>query len=466
MANMTAIPASVFANEEVYLRIWFDDGTNGSQRLSPDQRIAAVGYAMMAASAATVPDGAITSAKLAPGAVTADKLAASVSFAKAYTGTIEIPVYGTRPYSVTFPEPFDEKPFFHLVPPIPFPKFPLPERSKTGVSGEIVLPDGFGVRSLDKGSVPSMRIIDSRPAIAYSGSERTLLAISETEDGSGPWNTQVVDIERSWCISLGSLDGRPIVFYTVAPRGVPKVAISEKVDGSGAWHRVRFAQANASITPNGLAVVSGRPAIAYTTFSGLAVFAINSKPDGTGEWTHSPIARGSISVAEVDGRPAVSYQSADGHTFAINEKADGSGAWIETIVDTSGTGGIVVFNGKPAVSYSTADELKFAINENADGSGAWNKTTVFPAVSELSLAVVGGKPAISFSGTIAISESPDGSGKWSVQKFDIGWDSSLIDLVGEPAVAYTNSTNSSSSRIKFWVPPKETYEIQWIAVGR
>ena len=48
-ANMTAIPASVFANLDVRLRVWFDDGTaNGSQQLAPDQRIAAVGYAMMA----------------------------------------------------------------------------------------------------------------------------------------------------------------------------------------------------------------------------------------------------------------------------------------------------------------------------------------------------------------------------------------------------------------------------------
>ena len=60
--NMTAIPSSVFANSEVHLRVWFDDGSNGSQLLTPDQRIAAVGYAMVAS---TVVDGAITGEKLA-----------------------------------------------------------------------------------------------------------------------------------------------------------------------------------------------------------------------------------------------------------------------------------------------------------------------------------------------------------------------------------------------------------------
>ena len=72
--NMRLLPATVFTNADVRVRIWFSDGTNGFQRLSPDQRMAAVGYALMAASVA---DGSVTSAKLADGAVTAAKLAPS-----------------------------------------------------------------------------------------------------------------------------------------------------------------------------------------------------------------------------------------------------------------------------------------------------------------------------------------------------------------------------------------------------
>ncbi len=72
LANMTAIPNSVFANSDVRLRVWFNDGTNGSQLLTPDQRLSAVGYAMVAGS---VPDGSITSAKIATGAVTNTRLA-------------------------------------------------------------------------------------------------------------------------------------------------------------------------------------------------------------------------------------------------------------------------------------------------------------------------------------------------------------------------------------------------------
>ena len=76
LPNMTIVPATVFTNADVRLRVWFNDGVNGSQLLTPDQRIAAVGYAIMAGNAATVTDGAITSAKIASGAVGSAQLAA------------------------------------------------------------------------------------------------------------------------------------------------------------------------------------------------------------------------------------------------------------------------------------------------------------------------------------------------------------------------------------------------------
>lgn len=86
LAGMTAVPASVFAQADVRLRVWFNDGVHGFQLLTPDQRLASAGYALMAA---TVPANAITSANLAPlsvgtsqlafGAVTGAQLAAGAT---------------------------------------------------------------------------------------------------------------------------------------------------------------------------------------------------------------------------------------------------------------------------------------------------------------------------------------------------------------------------------------------------
>ncbi len=81
-----AIPVTVFTNTDVRLRIWFSNG-GGFQQLAPDQRIAAVGYALMAANVAEgvitsnkLADGAVTSAKLANNAVTAGKIAGGAIF--------------------------------------------------------------------------------------------------------------------------------------------------------------------------------------------------------------------------------------------------------------------------------------------------------------------------------------------------------------------------------------------------
>jgi len=72
LLNMLPIPPTVFTNTDVRLRVWFSDGKNGFQQLSPDQRITAVGYAMIAAG---VTDGSITTGKLADQSVTTEKLA-------------------------------------------------------------------------------------------------------------------------------------------------------------------------------------------------------------------------------------------------------------------------------------------------------------------------------------------------------------------------------------------------------
>jgi hypothetical protein len=70
--GMAPIPPAALAHPEVRLRVWFDDGVHGSQLLAPDQRLAAVAYAIMAAE---VPDGAITGPKLALEAVGSAHLA-------------------------------------------------------------------------------------------------------------------------------------------------------------------------------------------------------------------------------------------------------------------------------------------------------------------------------------------------------------------------------------------------------
>jgi|GEM_PF-1540276 len=75
LSNMASLPASVFANSGVWLRVWFNDGPTGFQQLTPDQRLASVAYAVIAGTAQTVADGSITANKIALGAVGTAQLA-------------------------------------------------------------------------------------------------------------------------------------------------------------------------------------------------------------------------------------------------------------------------------------------------------------------------------------------------------------------------------------------------------
>jgi hypothetical protein len=70
--GMAAIPPGIFVNPNVHIRVWFSDNGTTFTQLSPDPRITAAGYALMADD---ISDGAITTSKLAAGAITPGKLA-------------------------------------------------------------------------------------------------------------------------------------------------------------------------------------------------------------------------------------------------------------------------------------------------------------------------------------------------------------------------------------------------------
>jgi hypothetical protein len=86
--GMGAIDPVLFAQHtDAKLRVWFSDGVNGFQQLSPDRPFASVPYAFSSESAKSadtantamaVQEGAVTSSMLASSAVTSDKLSPQI----------------------------------------------------------------------------------------------------------------------------------------------------------------------------------------------------------------------------------------------------------------------------------------------------------------------------------------------------------------------------------------------------
>ncbi|MEI7908891.1 MAG: tail fiber domain-containing protein [Verrucomicrobiota bacterium] len=88
LANMTAVTNSVFDDPDVRLRVWFDDGSNGFQLMTPDQRLAAAPYALVADKAATATsfDGALAGDVTGPQGAT--EIAAATVTGKPLTGFV------------------------------------------------------------------------------------------------------------------------------------------------------------------------------------------------------------------------------------------------------------------------------------------------------------------------------------------------------------------------------------------
>ena len=91
MPNMALLPASLFSDgikslvsNPLYLRVWFSDGTNGFEQLTPDQRLTAVGFALAAGyaqQAASVSDGSVGVAQLAPNTLDGSNLTGAIPLA-------------------------------------------------------------------------------------------------------------------------------------------------------------------------------------------------------------------------------------------------------------------------------------------------------------------------------------------------------------------------------------------------
>ena len=92
VTGMSAIPVDVFGHESLALRVWFDDGTNGFQLLTPDRAIGSVAFAVRAESAAMADRAALADAVDAEnisGVLPVSKVP-NLDAAKVTTGTFDV----------------------------------------------------------------------------------------------------------------------------------------------------------------------------------------------------------------------------------------------------------------------------------------------------------------------------------------------------------------------------------------
>lgn len=467
LANMQPIPAVAFTNTAVWLRIWFNDGTLGFSQLIPDQRVAAVGYAMIAGLAATVPDGAITSAKLAAGAVGASQLAAGAvgapQLAAGAVGTAQL--------------------------------------AESAVTGAKLASGAVAAQNLAPGAVGPAQLARRYDAGRVDTGS---LSLNLADDGT-------CDINIAYHTFFAAA---PILTYGVeaaAGEAIPQIALAGKTQTNFSLrlsqvqptHSTVYDRA-ATITldtgsdyglHSSLARANGRPAIGFFDRKKKALFYIQAIYEPDGRWKTpmlldaGPAADMAPALAIVDGRPAMAYWIADdsGNTalkYVRALDADGD-SWSQPLTLASNDIGPVfslqVAAGNPAIAFHTqaGGNLKLIRAQNSAGS-AWGTPVVVDntrACQYPSLCVVDNNPAIAYqdrnettlcfirasdtlgatwgSATVLDRGQPINAtrGAWAstVKTHQAGQYASLAMIDGHPAVAYQAApmnygTNASEVR--------------------
>jgi hypothetical protein len=476
LEHMTAIPYNVFANLDVRLRIWFNDGTHGFQHLEPDQRIAAVGYAMMAGN---VPDGTITGAKLATGTVEAANIAAgavgttklapaavlsshiasgavgssqiaaaSVGSAKLATGAVGTTQLGNSAVTSS--------------------------KLAAGAVGATQLADNAVVSAkIATGAVGTTQLADNAVVsakIANGAIGSAKLAANAVQAGN-----IAAGAVGSTQLATGAVQSANIADAAVGAAQVADFAITgDKLrlgteTGTEADGTTHFASDTLTFTGTFDYPFSAAPAVSLlspgwtlgsvtasgfsaTTAATIAIEPLTIEITGdVGTYT---------SLAIVDGMPAISYfDDTNGELRYVRATNVSGTAWATpvTIVSTGATyGSLAMVDGMPAICYyeNTNADLKYVRATDAAGT-VWATPMTIDSTGMTggfcSLAVVNGHPAISYLDLTNLDlkyvRSTDAAGTaWATpvtvdSTANVGMFTSLVVVNGFPAMSYHDITN-------------------------
>jgi hypothetical protein len=213
--------------------------------------------------------------------------------------------------------------------------------------------------------------------------------------------------------------------------------------------------------PNSLCAVNGRPAFIYSDPSKTLFYVQAIDHDGT-DWKPPVVlltgqtSFGSLAV--VDGQPAVAANDGSEVLFVRAGDPDGVDWGVpQTIGSGSGQVALLEIDGAPAVAFASgADDIQYARAFDADGSQWGNSIVINPGEfysgpQGLSMAVVDGKPAVSYAGGpyyVDYVEASDADGtSWNspiaVMYIDrlVPPQTSLADVGGHPALSFSHERN-------------------------
>ncbi|HUW94219.1 MAG TPA: hypothetical protein VMW58_00380 [Anaerolineae bacterium] len=334
---------------------------------------------------------------------------------------------------------------------------------------------------------PPVAILQADPAVLMPGETTTTLSLSLSYDPEGGPLTYAFD-------PTGQTLGEPASYGSTAVTAAQYSAPGDYLaagwvkDGAGAfdvaralvsvyrfWTTVVESPGNGG-THLSLAVVDGRPAIAY--YGTNADLKYVWAGDATGSSWRTPVTADSsgnlgeyASLAVVDGHPAIAYYDYSPNydlKYVRASDATGSSWGMPLTVDSGGWVGeyasLAVVDGHPAIAYyddGASYDLKYVRATDATGS-SWGTPLTVDSTGTVgwyaSLAVVENRPAIAYydagSDNLKYVWASDATGSsWGSpltvdSAGDVGAYASLAVVDGRPAIAYFDNSNDDLKYVR------------------
>ncbi len=507
LPNMAAIPAAVFSQPDVRLRVWFNDGTHGFQLLSPDKRIAAVGYTLMAEN---VPDGAITQPKIAAGAVGGAQLAAdAVQTANIAAGAVTQPKIAADAVGTTQ---------------IAAGAVGNAQIADNAVGTTQIAAGAVGTTQIAAGAVGTDQIHDGAVTAADIGTAavgsdelapnsvvagkiggNAVGSAQIADNAVGTSEIAAVSIINSH-LSTGAVETAHIANYAVTTIKLANGAVDSTKLGTAAvqWVHIQDgAVLTAKLAAN--AVTTAKIAAGAVGSTQLAAGAVGSGQLAADAVTTDKIADGAVTSSQLAKPPRSGSIASTSLVLQFNQapftanfapafattpvvtlvpRAGTGEAWLPsawlTAVSTSSFSGMLsvpvspltadstnnvgqhvsmaIVNSLPAIAYYdfTNTQLMFVRATNTDGT-SWGTPVVVDTTGAVgqyaSLAVVDGRPAIAYYDATNFNlnyvRATSGTGAaWGAPVVidsigDVGQYASLVVVNGAPAIAYYDATNSN-----------------------
>jgi PKD repeat protein len=302
---------------------------------------------------------------------------------------------------------------------------------------------------------PKVAQIGGLPVLVL-GNSSSIRLIRALDPAGTAWDTEQVLDKYAYpgSVALATVNGKPALSF----QGNSSLQFSFALDAAGMqWSSTITVNNNIPLRTALVEIPGGLPGIIYTSgnSTNYEVRYVRALDSSCAVWSNAvtlgmATSAGSFSGAQVNGQPAAVWVDSAGQLNYCRALDAGGVAWLSPLVLASGVDScteLISAAGNPSVAAAGSSGAVYVRAQDADGA-AWAPPLELPGGKGAagSLAIIGGRPALAtysvdLQTRIHYQRAQDSTGTvWDASQLAcFGYSPALLDLNGEPALAFSNS---------------------------